>query len=188
MATKLQQEYIWAQYHLPPVLPGMQPYPNSAQTTLATTTIFVGWLKPHLDWIKINTDGAARGYPRIAGADVVCRNEEAATILAISQPLGITTALAAETWAMLIASRAAMERGWPKVQFETDSENLTRFLTTDAEAPWYISNQIAEIKYRFTQIQQYTIRHVYREGNQAADALANRAADDCSIGKLATTM
>lgn len=89
---------------------------------------------------------------------------------------------------MLIASKAATERGWPKVQFEMDSENLMRFLTSENEAPWYISNLITEIKQRLAQIQQYTIHHIYREGNQAVDGLANIAADDSSVGKLSTTI
>ncbi|XP_026417173.1 uncharacterized protein LOC113312651 [Papaver somniferum] len=102
--------------------------------------------------------------------------------------LGITTTLAAENWAMHIASKTATERGWSKVQFETDSKSLMRFITSDTDAPWYISNLVVEIKQRLTQIQQYTIRHIYREGNQAADGLANRTTDDCSIRRLTTTI
>lgn len=67
MAIKLQQEYSWAQDNLPPVQPGTHPYTNLIQRTTTTLTIFLGWIKPHSDWIKINADGAARGYPGIAG-------------------------------------------------------------------------------------------------------------------------
>lgn len=45
---------------------------------------------------------------------------------------------------------------------------------------------IEEIKIIFRQIPQAAIQHNYREGNQAADGLANHAADGSQTGSLST--
>lgn len=149
-------------------------------------TILVGWSAPNTNWIKINTDGAARGHPGFAGVGFVCRDSDARTIIALAQPLGITTALTAETWAFLLASRTTTERQWPRILFETDSENLMRLITTTTTPPWYIAEMIKEIKNRLRQIPQVVVQHNYREGNQAADGLANHATDGSQTGNYST--
>ncbi|XP_026395951.1 uncharacterized protein LOC113290577 [Papaver somniferum] len=120
------------------------------------------------------------------GAWFICRDSEARTLIALAQPLGITTTLTAVSWAMLLASRLATERQWPRVLFETDSENLPRFITSSTPPPWHIEGMTEEIKSRLRQIPQAAIQHNYKEGNQAADGMANHAADDSQTENSST--
>ncbi|KAL0349464.1 UNVERIFIED_CONTAM: putative ribonuclease H protein [Sesamum radiatum] len=48
----------------------------------------VKWTKPEAGWIKINTDGASKGNPGVAGAGGIARNEEGAVIFAFYETLG----------------------------------------------------------------------------------------------------
>lgn len=185
-AQKLQQEYYEALHSSPSIIPGDTPIFKHPIRDKKISTISVKWSIPNINWIKINTDGAARGHPGFAGVGFICRDSGARSLLALAQPLGITTALTAETWAMLLVSRTSTERKWPRVLFETDSENLLRFITSSTPPPWHIAGMIEEIKIRFQQIPQAAIQHNYREGNQVADGLANHAADESQTGSSST--
>ncbi|XP_026417338.1 uncharacterized protein LOC113312817 [Papaver somniferum] len=110
LTLQQQQEFEWAKQVLPQVLPGHTPSRAPPTNTGETTTILAGWTRPDPDWIKINTNGDARGHPGMTGAGFICRDSTNQTAMALAQPLGITTALIAETWGILLASRTAIER------------------------------------------------------------------------------
>ncbi|XP_026378119.1 uncharacterized protein LOC113272507 [Papaver somniferum] len=182
------QEFEWEKSIAPPILPGEPPTRSTTNNSRTKVTIDVGWTRSESDWININTDGAARGHPGLAGEGFICRDSNAQTVIAVAQPLGITDAITAETWATVLATITTTERQWYKVLFETDSENLMRLIKTTTDAPWHTSEMIAEIRYRMSQIPDCNIQHTYREGNQDAYGLANYAADASQTGNYCTTI
>ncbi|XP_026440662.1 uncharacterized protein LOC113339637 [Papaver somniferum] len=113
----------------------------------------------------------------MAGAGWICRNEHGTLIMAMETPLGKTTAIVADTWALLLAVRMAAIKEWNTIQFESDSTTLLTLVSKDpSEAPWIIRTLLQEIQQHLRLLQTYVITHTYREANQAADGLADFAA------------
>ncbi|KAL0443394.1 UNVERIFIED_CONTAM: putative ribonuclease H protein [Sesamum latifolium] len=46
------------------------------------------WLKPEPGWVKLNTNGASKGNPGLAGAGGIVRDYEGKVILAFFEPIG----------------------------------------------------------------------------------------------------
>ena len=69
----------------------------------AAVMVSVSWLKPPFGWIKINTDGAARGAPGIAGAGGIFRDHRGIAIASFAAPLEVCYAFEAELQAVIIA-------------------------------------------------------------------------------------
>ncbi|XP_026377824.1 uncharacterized protein LOC113272146 [Papaver somniferum] len=110
----------------------------------------------------------------MAGAGWICKNEHGRVIMAMATPIGKTTTIVAETWALLLAVRMAALKEWNTIQFETDSTALLTLVSKDpSEAPWIIRTLLQEIQQHLRLIQPYVITHSYREANQAADGLAD---------------
>lgn len=186
LENHMHQEYNWANSVLPSPLRGMTATTQDTTSHRMTRTIQDGWRPPETHWIKINTDDAARGHPGSIGGGFICRDSATSVIVAMDQPLGITTTLLAETWALLMALRTVTLYQWTKIYIETDSQTLFHFITQRAEPPWYLRDMIAEITNRLEAIPHHQILHNYREANQAADALANHSADNNQQGVLQT--
>ncbi|XP_026415838.1 uncharacterized protein LOC113311208 [Papaver somniferum] len=93
------EEYKWEQNHIIP----LHPDDDSAQKK----KIQDQQEPPPPNWIKINTDGAVKGNPGPAGTGCVCRDNTGKIILIIAAPLGIASAIVAETWGLLMAARIA---------------------------------------------------------------------------------
>ncbi|KAK4384645.1 putative ribonuclease H protein [Sesamum angolense] len=63
----------------------------------------VEWTKPEVGWIKINTDGASKGNPGVAGEGGIPRNEEGAVIFAFYEKLGESDNTFAEVFSLFKA-------------------------------------------------------------------------------------
>ncbi|XP_026383577.1 uncharacterized protein LOC113279080 [Papaver somniferum] len=77
------------------------------------------------------------------------------------------------------------------LHLEMDSETLVHWLTspclTESTYPWQLYHLLADIHKILNQIPNVNITHIYREGNQVADALANRGADKAADPTQANT-
>ena len=58
----------------------------------------VRWEKPQAGWKKLNTDGASKGNPGLAGCGGVIRDENGRWIAGFSRRIGVTTSFEAEVW------------------------------------------------------------------------------------------
>lgn len=96
--------------------------------------------------------------------------------MAMAAPIGIGLALLAETWSLLLATRSEVSKGWTRIHFEMDSAILVNLLQKKGtQTSWIIHTMLQEIHHHLHHIGQFTINHVYREVNQAADGLAKHA-------------
>ena len=129
-------------------------------------------------------DGAARGNPGPAGAGAffppVHGQEEA---VGLFEALGRATNNEAEYRALLLALRAAHERGATEVTIFADSlllvEQLNGRFRVKAEN---LKPLFAEALRRAKAFRSFSISHVRREKNKDADRLANRGADASEKG------
>jgi ribonuclease HI len=128
--------------------------------------------------LKIYTDGASRGNPGEAGAGVVILNEKNESIRELSRYLGQATNNVAEYQGLLLSLEKASELGAEEVDIFSDSELLTRQVNgiykvkNEKLKPLY--QKVLELRKNF---KKFSITHIAREKNKAADKLANKAID-----------
>lgn len=122
-------------------------------------------------------DGASRGNPGDAGFGVLIEADgEQRQILGF---LGRTTNNVAEYAALLAALTWAERNRVGRLELSSDSELLVRQLSGvyKVKAPRLVPAFLEAIRLRRA-IPEFSIRHVPREENRLADALANRAIDE----------
>lgn len=129
--------------------------------------------------MTIYSDGAARGNPGPAGAGAVLMAEDGSLLSEVCRYLGETTNNQAEYRALLLAIEEASSKGATKLAIYADSELMVKQIRGE----YRVKNEDLkplhrEIVQRLKTMGSYTIDHVPRERNKAADKLANRAIDE----------
>jgi ribonuclease HI len=124
------------------------------------------------------TDGASRGNPGPASYGAVVMDAEGGELRAISVPIGIETNNVAEYRGAIAAVEAALELGASALELRMDSQLIVRQL----EGRYRVKNPglkplFLKLKALLDEIDEVAIRHVPREENRRADALANAALD-----------
>lgn len=130
--------------------------------------------------LQIYTDGGARGNPGPAGIGVLVVDKDTGRVLdEISVYLGEATNNQAEYRAAIAGLQKALDLGAGSVELISDSELMIK----QARGVYKVKN--ADLAKRFLELKnletllggRVQYRHVKREHNQKADALANRAMD-----------
>lgn len=123
-------------------------------------------------------DGASRGNPGPSSYGAVVLSQDGGELRAISETIGRTTNNVAEYRGAIAAVAAALELGATELDLRMDSELIVRQL----EGRYRVRN--AKLKPLFErlsaligQLEGFRVRHVPRENNKRADALANAALD-----------
>ena len=129
--------------------------------------------------LVIRTDGGSRGNPGPAGIGVVIENAVTKEVVEThAKFLGHTTNNQAEYKAVILGLERAVALGATAVEVVADSELLIK----QARGEYRVKNpalalRFAELKAFERMIPNVSYRHVRREYNKAADALANEAMD-----------
>jgi len=120
-------------------------------------------------------DGGARGNPGPAGAGAVLEGENP---FAVSEYLGETTNNVAEYTALLLLLRQALTRGYDELAVFADSELMVRQINGQYKVK---DNKLRELFFQATELiaklRKFSLTHIPREKNQAADRLVNEAID-----------
>jgi probable phosphoglycerate mutase len=128
-------------------------------------------------WVTYS-DGASRGNPGPASYGAVVIDPSGTVLQEISVPLGVTTNNIAEYKGLIAALESALELGAERVEARLDSELLVRQAMGryKVKHPGLIPlhRQVIDLARRFSAIE---FKHVRREFNKHADALANQALD-----------
>jgi len=132
----------------------------------------VMWHPPPQSWVKCNIDGAAKGNPGLSAAGGVFRDYEGQFILCFSEPLGISTSYISEMNGAIRAVETAFHKGWRNLWLETDSSLVVLAFQRDGQIPWSLTNRWKNMKLILRQM-NCMVTHIYREGNEVADTLAN---------------
>lgn len=129
--------------------------------------------------LRIRTDGGSRGNPGPSGIGVVIEELVSGKVLEEhAKYLGVTTNNQAEYQAVILGLKRCKELGATSVEVLADSELLIR----QANGEYRVKNPDLQLRFQemrtlVIQIGMVTFKHVYREANKAADALANQAMD-----------
>lgn len=134
----------------------------------------VRWQMPETGWVKCNTDGACKGNPRISSYGFCIRDVNGDLLYAESDCIGVTTNIRAELTAILRALDYCNQHLLNHVILETDSLTLKNMLRKEWKIPWELIQMMETIDDMMTQM-NVQVQHIFREGNQVADYLANLA-------------
>lgn len=126
----------------------------------------------------IKTDGGARGNPGPAGIGVVVEDEDGKLLEEHAKFLGVATNNVAEYKAAVLGLERAKALGAKTVEVRADSELMVK----QASGEYRVKNiglkpLYEKLKILETHFDKVRYRHVRREQNTAADALANKAMD-----------
>ncbi|PIT86057.1 MAG: ribonuclease H [Candidatus Magasanikbacteria bacterium CG10_big_fil_rev_8_21_14_0_10_43_6] len=126
----------------------------------------------------IFTDGGSRGNPGPAATGVVIKDTQGKVLAAYGEYLGIQTNNFAEYTAMISALKKAKDLGADDVACNTDSKLVVEQLNGN----WKVKEPTIQKLFvqAYTAMQAFTttsLRHVYREDNEEADAEVNKILD-----------
>jgi ribonuclease HI len=127
---------------------------------------------------RVWTDGASRGNPGPAAIGVSIQDEEGVEVASASETLGKATNNEAEYRALIKALDLLADLGAEEAEIRLDSELVVRQLT----GVYRVRNPrmqdlVDAVKTRLTGFTKIRFRHIPREQNHRADALANQALD-----------
>ena len=128
--------------------------------------------------VNIFIDGASRGNPGPSGIGIVFCDDQDKVVKKLFKFIGNATNNVAEYSALIYAMQEALIDKYDDVKVKSDSELLTKQLTgeykvkNDNLRPYY--DMFQHIAKGFNKIEVISIA---REGNSAADKLANKAID-----------
>lgn len=127
----------------------------------------------------LRTDGGARGNPGPAGAGFVLEDARGVTIRSGGRFLGPRTNNIAEYEALIWGLETALDEGVRGLCVRADSELMVKQVL----GVYRVKNEglrplHARVKDLLSRFESFEIRHVRREENAAADALANVAMDE----------
>jgi ribonuclease HI len=133
--------------------------------------------------IVAHVDGGSRGNPGPAAYGVAIETAQGDPVTAFAKFIGKTTNNFAEYQGLLAALNYALSHGYPHLRVLTDSELMARQISGRYKVRNPELKQLYEkARVMIARLESFSIRHVYREHNREADALANKAMDDAARG------
>jgi ribonuclease HI len=130
----------------------------------------------------LNTDGGARGNPGPAGIGVVLQDSSGEVIDEIARGIGQTTNNVAEYSALIAGLELALSKGVTEIEVKVDSE----LVASQVQGMCKIKNDrlrrlAVSARRLLGRFDSWTIKHVPREENAGADALANQGMDEAEV-------
>jgi len=134
------------------------------------TTIWIKWLAPPSGRLKLNTDAILSANGAAGGACL--RDSHGFLVAGLCFPLAASSALEAETLALRFALHWCELTAKTPSLVEVDSICLARIVNSQtAKTPWKVREAINFIRSCLFSWGS-SLKHIYREANQVADALA----------------
>ncbi|KAL6190194.1 hypothetical protein ACLB2K_036592 [Fragaria x ananassa] len=131
----------------------------------------IKWNPPSHGRIKINFDGSVQGNSAAGG--FILRTENGNSLTAASFYSGTTTVPVAEAMALRNSLICAKSRGITKIEVEGDSKLVIDAVNGVSTPPWRLLKLIQDIKTLSNSFEFVCFKHVFREANFVANALAN---------------
>ena len=130
------------------------------------------------DLLILHADGASRGNPGPSGAGACLTNAAGEVVAELRRFLGRATNNVAEYEALILGLETAKRRGAAAVLARMDSELVVRQVNGSYQVKNLALKRLhARVIVLVRGFQRFTIEHVPRAANAAADRLANEAID-----------
>ena len=128
--------------------------------------------------LVVNVDGGARGNPGPAAIGAVVQDSDGEVMEERGERIGKATNNVAEYRAVLLGIERAAELGATDLELIGDSELIVRQVKGEYKVKDAALRELhAEVKRALRPFETWSIRHVRREQNAAADRLVNAALD-----------
>jgi ribonuclease HI len=128
--------------------------------------------------LVVNVDGGARGNPGPAAAAAVISTPEGEVIEQRAERIGTATNNVAEYRALLLGVGRARAMGAREVELIGDSELVVRQVRGEYRVKDEALRALSEeVRAALEPFERWSIKHVRREENAAADKLLNEALD-----------
>jgi len=128
--------------------------------------------------LVVNVDGGARGNPGPAAIAAVVATPDGEVLEERSESIGEATNNVAEYRAVLLGIERARALGASELELVGDSELIVRQVLGDYRVKDAGLRPLhAQVRKALEGFDRWSIRHVRREQNEAADALVNEALD-----------
>jgi ribonuclease HI len=129
--------------------------------------------------LVVNVDGGARGNPGPAAIGAVLTTPGGEVLERHGERIGKATNNVAEYRALLLGLERASERGAREVEVVGDSELVVRQVQGDYKVKdEALKGMYAKVVKALAGFDRWSIRHVRREDNEAADSLVNATLDE----------
>jgi len=128
--------------------------------------------------LVVNVDGGARGNPGPAAIAAVVATPDGEVLEERSETIGEATNNVAEYRALLLGIERARALGASELELVGDSELIVRQVLGDYRVKDAGLRPLhAQVRKALDDFDHWSIRHVRREENEAADSLVNAALD-----------
>lgn len=108
-----------------------------------------------------------------AAAGIIIRNSSGEVIKATAFSLGSAPSFVSEAVALHLGIQAAIRLGIMNLIVEGDNLLVINAVQKLWKSPWKIDHIIKDVQALLHHFSEITFRHIYREGNRAADWIAN---------------
>lgn len=133
----------------------------------------VAWEKPKAGWTKLNFDGSMKGKTGKASIGGVFRDHNAEFLLGYAESIGKTTSTVAELAALRRGLELILENRWRDVWLEGDAKALVDIIVKGRPVKSLEARRhVSDINDIMKELDNCVFTHIYREGNRAADKLA----------------
>lgn len=136
----------------------------------APQIIEVIWHPPISNWFKCNSDGSSNS--NTSGCGGIFRNHNSDFLLCFAENTGKEDAYFAEISGALRAIELAKQFSWNNLWLELHSMLVVNAFKNKALVPWRLKNRWENCMITVSNM-NFIISHIYREGNQCVDHLAN---------------
>ncbi|XP_021826059.1 uncharacterized protein LOC110766949 [Prunus avium] len=137
----------------------------------------LSWNSPNPGSCKINSDGSRNNTTGHIGAAGVLRDTNGGWLKGYSVNLGIGSVLEAELWGIFWGLSLAWDSGFRTVEVESDSKVAVTLINTLTSSTHPFFSIINCCKLKMGADWNCSVRHIFREQNCVADALAAKSFD-----------
>ncbi|XP_059065557.1 uncharacterized protein LOC131857295 [Cryptomeria japonica] len=128
------------------------------------------WSTPRLHWFKLNFDGSAQRNCQVGGG--IIRDHLGNMVVAYAGNLRDNTVTQAEGMALLWGLKMANSIGIKHLEIKGDSQIIIDSIKGNAFAGWRVEPILRDIGCFLVKMEDFTICHIFREGNSAVDSMA----------------
>ena len=128
--------------------------------------------------VVVNVDGGARGNPGPAAIAAIAATPDGELLESRREAIGRATNNVAEYRALLLGIELARELGAVELELVGDSELIVRQVKGEYRVKDGVLRDLhAKVRAELAELERWSIRHVRREQNAAADRLVNETLD-----------
>ncbi|XP_059064149.1 uncharacterized protein LOC131856393 [Cryptomeria japonica] len=128
------------------------------------------WSTPRLHWFKLDFDGSAQYNYQASGGFI--RDHLGNMVAAYAGNLRDNIVTQAEGMTLLWGLKIANSIGIKHLEIEGDSRIIIESTKGNTSAGWKVEPILRDIRCFLVKMEDFTICHIFREGNRAIDSMA----------------